>query len=608
MLSVSDFGFADADPGDTLASVRITRATYLRDEDVGLLVLDGVTVTHGAVIPRADIDAGRLRYVPPPDIHHQALESFEYTVSDGKDDSVNRAVYYGEVRAVNDPPTGKPVISGTRRVGQVLTAAADGIEDPDGAPSGGFRFTYQWIQVDTDGASNPTEISGATGSTYTLAPEDLGKRIRVRVSFTDADDTTERVTSDATGTIQAQGATNAAPTGADKTVTTAEDVPYAFQLADFGFADSDAGDSLQGVTVATLPSEGALTVSGEALAAGASASATDIALGRFLFTPSRPCPRRPLHELHLQGERRDRPERRRLHDDRRRDTSVNDPAHRQAGDSWGRARSARRSRPRPTASTTPKGCPSRSATSGCGSTPTERRTQRTSPGRPARPTPRGRTTWASACGCGSRSPISTATRRSVSSTLTGADPGERDRQRGAHRGGLHDPGLHRARLHLPDRGLRVRRHEHGRRAHERDRVVTVPRRLDGSPWAQRRCAQGRSSTAADIGAGRLVVCSGKRTGPERSGYASFTFRVSDGSERERVRPCRHDRQVGGTADPWRHQRPGSAAGARGPDRVHRLHPAHRRDDSRERICLPVGPGGRVHTRPTSPERRRRATP
>ena len=293
VLSVSDFGFADDDPGDTLASVRITRATYLRDEDVGLLVLDGVTVTHGAVIPRADIDAGRLRYVPPPDIHHQALESFEYTVSDGKDDSVNRAVYYGEVRAVNDPPTGKPVISGTRRVGQVLTATTATIEDPDGAPSGGFRFTYQWFQVDADGASNATEIQGATGSTYTLTPEDLGKRILVWAYFSDADGNYESLASDATGTVQAQDAPmNRAPTAADKTVTTTEDTSHVFQIADFGFADSDNGDNgddgdtLQSVTVVTLPSEGTLTVGGAALAAGGTASATDIALGRFLFTPA----------------------------------------------------------------------------------------------------------------------------------------------------------------------------------------------------------------------------------------------------------------------------------------------------------------------------------
>ena len=34
------------------------------------------------------------------------------------------------------------------------------------------------------------------------------------------------------------------PTGADNTVTTAEDTAYAFAVADFGFSDVDAGDSL----------------------------------------------------------------------------------------------------------------------------------------------------------------------------------------------------------------------------------------------------------------------------------------------------------------------------------------------------------------------------
>ena len=65
----------------------------------------------------------------------------------------------------------KPSLSGTARVGQTLTAVT--------GSSG--SFTYQWIRV--DGMSD-TNISGETSSTYTLAAGDLGKKVKVKVSFT----------------------------------------------------------------------------------------------------------------------------------------------------------------------------------------------------------------------------------------------------------------------------------------------------------------------------------------------------------------------------------------------------------------------------------------
>ena len=43
----------------------------------------------------------------------------------------------------------------------------------------------QWVRVDEDGASNPVDITGATSSTYTLTDADVGKKLKVRVSFQD---------------------------------------------------------------------------------------------------------------------------------------------------------------------------------------------------------------------------------------------------------------------------------------------------------------------------------------------------------------------------------------------------------------------------------------
>ena len=96
----------------------------------------------------------------------------------------------------NRAATGAPTISGTTRPGQTLTASTSGIADADGntnAEDGeaGYAYTYQWIRVDSDGSSNATDISGATGSTYVLTTADVGKSVKVEVEFTDDADNDE---------------------------------------------------------------------------------------------------------------------------------------------------------------------------------------------------------------------------------------------------------------------------------------------------------------------------------------------------------------------------------------------------------------------------------
>ena len=83
----------------------------------------------------------------------------------------------------NRAATGGPGVSsdGAAVSGDTLTADPAGIADPDGLPD---AFTYQWLREDADG-SNPAPIPGETSATYTLTNDDVGKRVRVRVGFTD---------------------------------------------------------------------------------------------------------------------------------------------------------------------------------------------------------------------------------------------------------------------------------------------------------------------------------------------------------------------------------------------------------------------------------------
>lgn len=100
----------------------------------------------------------------------------------------------GKSAAANVSPSGAVIISGTAAQGQVLTAS-NSLADSDGIPStGSGAIAYQWR---ADGVA----ISGATGSSLTLAQAQVGKAISVVASYTDAKGTAESVTSTATAAV-----------------------------------------------------------------------------------------------------------------------------------------------------------------------------------------------------------------------------------------------------------------------------------------------------------------------------------------------------------------------------------------------------------------------
>ena len=94
----------------------------------------------------------------------------------------------------DSPATGQPTISGTARVGEMLTADTSGIADDDGLVNA--TYSYQWLGDDTD-------IAGATSSTYTLLAGDEGQTIKVRVVVTDDEGNETTLTSTATAAVAA---------------------------------------------------------------------------------------------------------------------------------------------------------------------------------------------------------------------------------------------------------------------------------------------------------------------------------------------------------------------------------------------------------------------
>ena len=134
--------------------------------------------------------------------------------------------------AQNSPATGRPAISGTAQVGETLTADTSGISDADGLADA--TFAYQWL---ADG----TGTAGATGDAYILTTSEMGKIIKVRVSFTDDAGNEETLTSTATGTVspavQPQTA-NSSATGVP-TVTGTAQVGETLTADTSGIADDD---------------------------------------------------------------------------------------------------------------------------------------------------------------------------------------------------------------------------------------------------------------------------------------------------------------------------------------------------------------------------------
>ncbi len=103
------------------------------------------------------------------------------------------------VQNINDVPTGLPVIQGTIRENQTLTANTSAINDADGLGA----FSYEWLR-------NGAMISDANVANYTPLDADVGTQLGVRVSWTDDQGFQESLTSAVSSPV---ANINDAPTG-----------------------------------------------------------------------------------------------------------------------------------------------------------------------------------------------------------------------------------------------------------------------------------------------------------------------------------------------------------------------------------------------------------
>ena len=150
-----------------------------------------------------------------------------FTDDAGDDETLTSAATAAVDAKPNTPATGEPNINGTAQVGETLTADTSGIADDDGLDNA--SFSYQWQADDSN-------ISGATGETYTLADGDEGKAIKVRVSFSDDRGNEETLTSAATVVVAAKP--NSPATG-EPTINGTAQVGQTLAADTSGIADED---------------------------------------------------------------------------------------------------------------------------------------------------------------------------------------------------------------------------------------------------------------------------------------------------------------------------------------------------------------------------------
>lgn len=198
---------------ETVTSAQTAAVQNVNDVPTGLPVIIGTptedqTLTAD-VSALADIDGlGTLSYqwlrdgaaitgatsstytAGDPDVGSQISLRITYTDGNGTVETLTSATT-STVTGFNDTPAGLPVILGSVRENEVLTASTAGISDNDGLGT----LSYQWMR-------NGASIIGATTASYTTSDADVGSALSVRVTYTDGQGTMESLTSTTTASVQ----------------------------------------------------------------------------------------------------------------------------------------------------------------------------------------------------------------------------------------------------------------------------------------------------------------------------------------------------------------------------------------------------------------------
>jgi uncharacterized delta-60 repeat protein len=135
-------------------------------------------------------DEATIYYVPTEQVSGKIISvKVSYIDAYGTEETFS-ITFDVPVSSNNSFPIGEVLLLGTALQGEELRVDPSGISDPDGLGD----WSYQWM---VDGVA----ISGAMASSYLLTQDEVGRSIRVKVSYIDGQGTLENVTSDATSVV-----------------------------------------------------------------------------------------------------------------------------------------------------------------------------------------------------------------------------------------------------------------------------------------------------------------------------------------------------------------------------------------------------------------------
>ena len=125
-----------------------------------------------------------LAFFPEANGNGTPYASFKFKVNSSTD--VHTMLI--NITPVNDPAYGRVFITGPAQVGYELTAFTSSMGDRDGIPRD--QLNYQWKRYAANGTTFETNI-GVNSSSYRVTDNDVGKKIKLEVRFTDNDGTDE---------------------------------------------------------------------------------------------------------------------------------------------------------------------------------------------------------------------------------------------------------------------------------------------------------------------------------------------------------------------------------------------------------------------------------
>ncbi|MES2990956.1 MAG: Ig-like domain-containing protein, partial [Pseudomonadota bacterium] len=283
LAPTNDAPIGNPDTASTPEDTPVSGNVLVNDTDIDgnpltvtQVTIAGVTYPAGTPAPILGVGTltmnpdGGYTFVPAPN-YNGPVPSVTYTVSDGSVTTTSTLTI--TVSPVNDAPVA--------------------IDDQTTTPINTPVVNFPVLPNDTDPDGNPLTVTSAVPvnpaqGTVTVNPDGT-------LSFTPATNVTGPVVitytvtdgqgGTSTATVTVVVGANTAPTGADSVHTIAEDSAYTVQLADFGYADSDASQIFANVRIDTLPAVGTLLLNGVAVAAGALIPVAAVTAGQLVFVP-----------------------------------------------------------------------------------------------------------------------------------------------------------------------------------------------------------------------------------------------------------------------------------------------------------------------------------